>query len=61
MGALIGLTTMVVSTAEGIVVSEVALSPVNFLLQAQVTAIPGGFVTGWATRFIPDDRKGRSG
>ena len=75
MGALIGLTTMVVSIAAGLAVAELATYPRHFFffelsprpfklvifLQAQVTAIAGGFVTGWATRFIPDDRKGTGG
>ena len=75
MGALIGLTTMVVSIAAGLVVGELSQNPRHFFffelwprpfklvlfLQAQVTAIAGGFVTGWATRFILDDRKGRGG
>ena len=76
MGALIGLATMIVSISAGLVVGELAHNPryffffqlaprpVNlfFFLQAQVTAIAGGFVTGWvATRFMPDERKGRGG
>ena len=75
MGALIGLATMIVSIVAGLVVGELSQNPRHFfffelwprpfrlvlLLQAQVTAIAGGFVTGWATRFIPDDRKGMGG
>ncbi len=68
-GALIGVATMIVSISAGLVVGELSQNPRHFFffelapqpftkvlfLQSQVTAIAGAFVTGWATRFIPDD------
>ena len=56
LGALVGLPTMVVAIAVGMVLSEVALRPLNFFLSAQATSVAGAFVAGWSTRFIVDDQ-----
>ena len=60
-GALIGVPTMVVSVAVAMVVSEVALAPLNFFIQANVTALAGAFVARWSTRFMMDDEEGGGG
>ena len=60
-GALIGIFTTMVTIAGGVMISEYALSKVNFFLQAQATAIAGAFVAGWSTRFMSDEEEGGGG
>ena len=56
LGALVGLPTMVVGIAVGLLLSEATLSALNFFLAAQATSVAGAFVAGWSTRFIVDDQ-----
>ena len=55
LGGLMGLPTAAVAIAGGVVLIGMTANWVSFFLQAQATAIAGGFVAGWATRFIQDD------
>ena len=61
LGALVGLPTMVVGIAVGLLLSEATLSPLNFFLAAQAPAVAGAFVAGWSTRLLPDDEDGGGG